>query len=103
MIVDLGGLARGIFIALLAPPGRGSLLRLPRHSGRLPTKEVSIFLGIDLPLEYERYLPYRDSATRNSSRGSFLRPAEGPCIMFSVHGALSTGATTPPLSLHLGG
>ncbi len=45
MIVDLVGLARGIFIALLAPPGRGSLLELPRHSGRLPTKEVSTFLG----------------------------------------------------------
>ena len=45
LIVDLGGLARGIFIALLAPPGRGSLLRLPRHSRRLPAKEVSTFLG----------------------------------------------------------
>ncbi len=102
MISDLGGLARWIFNALLAPPGRGSLLRLPRHSGRLPTKEISTVLGIVLSLECERYLPYRDSVTRNPSRGSFLRPAEGPCITFSVHGALSAGAVTPLLSLHLG-
>ncbi len=31
MISDLGGLARGIFNALLAPPGRKSLPRLLRH------------------------------------------------------------------------
>ncbi len=43
MIVDLGEVIQGRFIALLAPPGRGSLLRLPLHSGRLPTKEVSTF------------------------------------------------------------
>ncbi len=57
MKTDLGGLARGVFNALLAPPRRGSLLRLPRHFDRLPTKEVSTFLGIVLSLECERYLP----------------------------------------------
>ncbi len=59
MIVDLGGLACGIFIALLAPPGRGSLLRLPRHSGRLPTKDVSTFLGNISLYETTRPTPVR--------------------------------------------
>ena len=45
MTVDLGGVARGIFTALLASPERRSILGLLRHFDRLPTKEASNFLG----------------------------------------------------------
>ena len=57
IIVDLGGLPGGIFIVLLASPGRGSPLRLPRSSGRLPTKEESTFLGTTSLYETTRPIP----------------------------------------------